>query len=84
MACSQRLIASVVLPGFNLSAEMANYLPMAMDPSLKEYAEWMISSPHGGGQLFVSKMAEFKAELDEAMERYGVTLPELFHQLAIE
>ena len=63
---------------------MANYLPMAMDPALGEYVTWMINSPQGGGPGFKSKMDEFGRQLDEVMEKYNVTLNQLFHALALE
>ncbi len=68
---------------YNLPADIADYLPMAMDPALGDFKKFM-EAVEGAGQSFIQKMDEFEKILDDTLKKYQMTILELFQALAIE
>ena len=63
----------------NISNDLANYMTMALDPNVGAMNKFIEKEYPN----FNSLMESLRLELDVKLSTFGITLPELFHRIAI-
>ena len=63
----------------NISNDLANYMTMALDPNVGAMNKFIEKEYPN----FKSLMESLRLELDVKLSTFGITLPELFHRIAI-
>ena len=68
-----------MFPVNNISNDLANYMTMALDPNVGAMNEFLEKEY----PKFNSMMESLRLELNVKLSTFGITLPELFHRIAI-
>ncbi len=64
----------------NISNDLANYMTMAIDPNVGHIVKFMETELPTYNQL----LKDLQKELEEKLKAFKISLPELFHRIAIE
>jgi uncharacterized protein YpbB len=64
----------------NISNDLANYMTMAIDPNVGHIVKFMETELPTYNQL----LKDLQKELEEKLKALNISLPELFHRIAIQ
>ena len=80
--CHSKYFHTDRLQMYNITNTLANYMTLALDPSLNDFISFMLSGVTGTADLFRKMLEQQALELDQVLTTYNMTLLELFQSVA--